>query len=438
MSPRRNYNDGQEIIYQDLDAETSVLELELYDRVIHELLQRVDSGFFSTSFQTTFVSSTSVSVANGLGMQLDNTQVDPEPLHRLIYQATSSTQNIVAPDTVHDRIDLICVKSARVASATDSRNYKDPVSLAISTQSFTVETDWSSTISVVTGTPGISPAVPSLPSGYLLLAQVYVHAVSGIASQSDITDERSLLPIAGNSIINTIGFNRAPVSTTEALAAILSSFDGYLTNGYQHYTDYDNLNADPSQPGTGKDRFYIKNGLAYLRNSAGTVTPIGSGGGGGGGANWVAAPGTAPLQANENGELVWLFDAVDAGAQFLNLFVKVPASYISGRPINLYIGEYSPSASGTILLSSIAYLIRQNLDAVTSIANSQVSGNSALTNSVASQYRLVELPLTNSTGMINGFNASPGDLILVVLQRGTDTDTNSIRFIPSATEITFI
>ena len=131
------------------------------------------------------------------------------------------------------------------------------------------------------------------------------------------------------------------------------------------------------------------------------------------------------------------YSALDAGTQKLTLFVKVPDTYVPGKQIILNIGIYSPSASGTILLQSVSYLVRQNLDAITTLANALGSGNTALTNTVANQYRKAVLPLTSSIGQINGFAVNPGDLLKVVLSRGTDTDTADIRFVPSITEVKF-
>lgn len=437
MSPRRQYNDGQEIIFEDLDSTTPALERELYDRVLYRLLQGVDEGFFADSFKVSFVGATTVSVADGLGIQLDNTQVDPEPIHRLIYKANAANQTLTSPDSVNDRIDLVCVKSVRVVTATDMRNFKDAITSLVTESSFDVETDWSSSILIVTGTPGITPSAPALPSGYLELAQVYVHAVTGVADQSDITDERAILPIAGEALINTTGYNRAPIGISTPLNSILASFDAYLKQGYQNYTDYDDLVSDPSAPGSNKQRVYIKGGVAFLQDSSGGKTPLGSGGGGGGGANWNADGATSPLQDTDNGEKVWLFDTADRGTQKLTLFIKVPQTYIAGRQISLFIGQYSPSTSNTQLLKTTAYLIRKNQDAVGSTTNSRVSTNTSLTNTVANQYRQATCDLTDSIGKINSFSVSPGDLIRVDLVRGSDTDSADIRFIPSSTEVKF-
>jgi hypothetical protein len=159
------------------------------------------------------------------------------------------------------------------------------------------------------------------------------------------------------------------------------------------------------------------------------------GAGGVAGATWRGAAGTSPVETEENGEKVWLFEA--GGASKLTLFLKVPQSYIAGKQISIYIAEYSPSAANTQLLSSTSYLIRRNTDAVDSVANSRASTNVALVNTVANQYRQATLDVTTADGKINAVAVSAGDLIRVDLSRGADTDAADVRFIPSATEIKF-
>lgn len=70
-------------------------------------------------------------------------------------------------------------------------------------------------------------------------------------------------------------------------------------------------------------------------------------------------------------------------------------------------------------------------------AAAHASTNSAITNTVANQYREVLLDLTDGSGLVGGFGVTPGDLLKVALTRGSDTDTDDIRFLPNATEPTF-
>lgn len=181
--------------------------------------------------------------------------------------------------------------------------------------------------------------------------------------------------------------------------------------------------------------FATDEGVLYIDDGADLI-PVGSGSGGGGGSiNWHADNANAPVQDTEFNEKVFKFES--GLGQEIYTYIKVPQSYAAGAPITMYITQYSPASSGTQKLQSTAYLIRKNTDAIDSTTNSRASTNSALTNTVAKQYREAALDLTDSSGEINGVAVAPGDLIKVVLTRGSDTDTDEIRFVSDATEVTF-
>ena len=159
----------------------------------------------------------------------------------------------------------------------------------------------------------------------------------------------------------------------------------------------------------------------------------GSGGGGGGNAIWYAPGLFAPVQVEENNQNIYLFPA--GGDARLVIFLKIPAGYTAGVQALNVISFYSPSASGTVAMKSITYLIRAGVDAVTSTANSYTSTNAALTNTLANMLRSVSLDLTNGSGQINSLSPSAGDILRIELYRNTDTDTADVRLIPGATQV---
>lgn len=169
--------------------------------------------------------------------------------------------------------------------------------------------------------------------------------------------------------------------------------------------------------------------LVIIQNGGGSA----GGGGGGAGFTWNEPDGDAPIKSEENGELVYLFEP--GSANRLVASVKVPESHLAGSAINIKAALYSPSTSNTILLGSVSTLIRKDTDAVSSTTNQHTSTNTALTNTVADQYRETTIDLTDGSGQINGITVLGGDLIRVELSRGSDTDTDDIRFLPSATEV---
>ena len=437
--PRRNFNDGQEITYEDLNSISSALERSVYDRLMYHLMGQTDDAFMNDSFLTEYATATSVTIRPGVGFQLDATQTSPEPDRRLVYLDASSNQTIGSPHASLDRIDIVSVKAAITDEINASRKYKDAITEVVSDQSLVVQKDWEADIVITAGTPAGSPAAPSVPTGYIKIAELYMTAVTGMAGAGAVTDSRTLMPIAGDTIIDTLTYDRLTASATSKLSDLLAEIDGFLKNGYQEYTDFDDLSADPDAPDALSDkiRVYVKGAVLYGRAQlpGGAITPLGGGGGGGGGAIWNGPEGFVPLEAEENGEKVWTFP--NAGTQKLVIFMKVPESFITGRQISMFVAMYSPATANTILMRTTTYLIRENLDAVSSVANSHTSTNTALTNTVADQYRKVELDISDGSGQINAFAVDAGDLLRIEISRQTDTDTEDIRFIPSATEMKY-
>lgn len=192
----QNFNDGQEVIYQDLNKISSRMERLIFDKVIYELIGRSNQGFFQDSFIVTRVSNTEVNVKAGLGFQY-TIGSSPEPDMRPLALDANSSQIIAAANPTDDRIDLIVVKAELVDGVSESRKFKDAFTDQISTQSMVVEKIWGSSFVIVAGTPAGVPVAPAVPAGYVLLCEILVEAANGIVSASNITDKRVLLPLAG-------------------------------------------------------------------------------------------------------------------------------------------------------------------------------------------------------------------------------------------------
>lgn len=434
--PNRKFNDGQEITFADFNAIPLALSREIYDRVIREMVGRTDNAFFSDSLKVSYSSPTQVNVAAGLGFQFDAAQVSPEPTRRPVYLAAITAVNLTTPDGTNPRIDSICVKADRAAELTGNRKYKDPGTGVVSLQSFTLQEDWMSTLLAVAGTPAGSPVAPATPAGYIKLAQCTIPAVVGMSGSGNVTDFRTLMPVGATAAINTLAFTRLTAGAAVSITQLLTDTDTLLRYGANEYNDLTDLGADPASPAATKQRLYLKNGTMYLKSSGGVLTPVGSGSGGGSGADWWPTAGLAPVDTEEYGNQVFKF-APGNLIESLTLWLKVPSGYIAGRPLEMRIGQYSPSASNTQLLRAVTTLIRKGVDAVSSTTNQYTSTNAALTNTVTDQLRETILDLSTSLGAINAVAIAPGDMIKVVLSRVTDTDTADVRFIPSATEVKF-
>jgi hypothetical protein len=432
---RRFWEDGVEIVLEDLNSISSAIERTFFDRIIYELIHRKTDVFFDDSFSVVYSGPTGVNVKKGVGFMEDSSQTSPEPEQRLLYRNADVSKTLSAPDATNDRIDLLVVKAALATELSGSRKFKDAISGTVSTQTKVLQKDWEAEIEVTEGTPAASPVAPAVPAGYVKLAECYVHAVSGMASQTDITDSRTTAPLGADTEIDSTGYSRLTAGSDTLLSTLLSEIDALLKNGYFEYFDLDELGGHPANPAASKRRLYFYNNLLYQKDSGGTATPIGSGGGGGGGLILTEPDGLAPLKEEEYG--VDVFKFTDGGGEELHVYMKVPESYIAGTQIKLFFGSYSPSAANTFLMQLNAGLIRVNNDAIDSPAASRDSTNTALTNTVAKQYRKIECDVTDANGQIGGFSAQAGDMLLIKIKRGSGTDTDDVRFLPSSLEPKF-
>lgn len=195
---RQNFNDGQEILFSDLNTISSRIEKLMYDRVFLELLQRKKNSFFGDSFKVIFTGATAATVKKGIGFQEDLTVVQAEPVQRPLFRAADVNINFAAPDSSDDRIDIVVVKHSLVDGVTGSRKFKDNSTQVITNETLVLEKDWEAIINVITGTPAGSPVAPSVPAGFLKVGTALITASVGMANQSNITDNRSLLPFASS------------------------------------------------------------------------------------------------------------------------------------------------------------------------------------------------------------------------------------------------
>jgi hypothetical protein len=163
---------------------------------------------------------------------------------------------------------------------------------------------------------------------------------------------------------------------------------------------------------------------------------VSGGGAGGTSLRWVEDV-SAPSPADEFFNLCYFF--VAAQTQYLFSLLKVPTSYVAGSPIKLKLPIYSPDSTGTILVTSLATLIRNGTDAFGSTTNQRTSTNTAITLSggTVNVPQTEVLDLTDSTGKINSVAVSAGDYILIQLNRGSDTGLSDVRSPVYGSEVTF-
>ena len=201
---------------------------------------------------------------------------------------------------------------------------------------------------------------------------------------------------------------------------------------------WDDQASTPTAPSAGFFKEYYKtDGRKYVLNSAG-LESLAGGGAGGASVRW-SADALAPLYLFENETELYEFE--DGLDQFLYTTVRVPANYSPGTPIRIRAQFHSSGTSGTILMQTLATLVRQGTDAISSTTNQRTSTNTAVTLSGGSANvpQEVVFDLTSTTGQINGVAVQPNHLIKVRLTRNTasDTSTASSKFHFAACEPTF-
>lgn len=230
------FNEGQEIVRDDFNKISSSRQREFYDRILYEILQRTTDGFFEGSCLVSYVDPTTVSVAAGLGIQDDLSQVSPEPTKRPIYVAEDAELEISESHATLDRIDIVSIKSALVTTLTESRRYKATVESVVTNQTFDTEKDWEADIVITEGTPDSSPVAPSTPSGYIKIATLAVTAVTGLSGSGAVTDNRMLLALGPTLKIDTSNFVSVPTQATDTkLSTVLSELDARSGAAYASY-----------------------------------------------------------------------------------------------------------------------------------------------------------------------------------------------------------
>lgn len=110
----------------------------------------------------------------------------------LTYQlAQDELQTTVgANSSGNPRIDALCVKLSLVAADSQTRDFEDATTHALTSATFNKRNEVSLAISLVPGTPGASPVAPAIPSGYCLYAYVYVPNGAGVLTHDQVWDQR--------------------------------------------------------------------------------------------------------------------------------------------------------------------------------------------------------------------------------------------------------
>lgn len=296
----------------------------------------------------------------------------------------------------------------------------------------------SSNITLSTADP-TNPRIDRIEVGYTATDGASVVDVNNVPRVLDIQYIPALAKLTGT----PAGSPTAPAATGSKVSLALVSVAATQTVLIQgNISQIEDAGFDASSIWLGNKNYQIRanqalNSIQFNLNGAGWQS-LGSGGGGGGGANWQGVAGLAPTEDYEYDEKVWKF--AQGGLQAITLWVKVPSSYLPGSPITLKMSGYSPGSSNNYKIQSLATLIRNGTDAITSTTNQKTVNSGDVLLTLANKLTQVSYALTETNGLINAVNVAAGDIIKVQLSRiaptGTE-DTNDVRLIPSTTEVLF-
>lgn len=217
-------NQFEKIGSTDINNAQLALYQCLQDQIFYTALGSPSQGVLGSSFICSYVSALAASLAAGVGFYYDSSQTGYTPKFRMMYSSSAIAVTFTAAST-QDRIDVVCLAPNFAVTSTASRYIKTGGTGPITATTINKGLADSYTLEVVKGTPGGSPSAPSVPSGYIPIAQAYIHATSGMASGSDITDTRS--PLNFTFAVSNSGHN---IATGTSVQTQLDELDAYLGN----------------------------------------------------------------------------------------------------------------------------------------------------------------------------------------------------------------
>jgi hypothetical protein len=235
-----------------------------------------ETGFIGNSFRcVASTTSREVVVQKGLGFINTSTAYDEDDISGIAGVNAGSYAPVVCqpddPDAAGisllvtdlgaglDRIDVVCVKSPNEPTDVENIGLLNPTSSTFSFQpkptqftenafdTSTVNSPLGAGVRVITGTASAgTPTVPTIPSGYLEIARIYVPDGSGNLANSDIEDRRPvLIPHGGRAM--TLEFDaRLDGSTVQGFdfgnngvhAVVRSVYETPPSSGYKYFEVY--------------------------------------------------------------------------------------------------------------------------------------------------------------------------------------------------------
>lgn len=157
----RKFNDGQEILHEDLSAISTSLMKEVYGNFLFNLSGQVMSGFLDDSFKIIERDERTLQLKAGFGAL----NGDKKPFFAI------ENPTIEIPEAEFERRDILVVRPKRVTAVLDYRNFKPVDSDAFEQVEFVLEEDQGFDLEVILGEENAED-FPDVPAGCLLIAEL--------------------------------------------------------------------------------------------------------------------------------------------------------------------------------------------------------------------------------------------------------------------------
>lgn len=170
---------------------------------------------------------------------------------------------------------------------------------------------------------------------------------------------------------------------------------------------------------------------------------LGGGGGGGGSFKWYSPRGIGPIIEEESEQEIYLFSEVFSSGgtgQYLTGNMKMTNAFTTFTTAQgfLHFKCYTPATTGRYKFELTTTLIKDGVDAFSSIVNQNVTSVEITIAATSNLDTIISLAYTGATGLINGQTVTANDTLKFRLRRiaaSTTEDANDIRLVPASTEI---
>jgi len=196
--PIVNYNDGEDLLYSDLNLMQSMQQALFLDQFLGRQMQVAPSSLKPSSGNC-YAQGGNIKVSSGMVVTNDegfiftcapdsnygDIQLGPE-VKAYALKSGELSFTVPAAHASQDRVDFICVKIQSATGDSQTRDFEDASTHALSSQTFNKKVYTTLATQYVQGstfTAGGTPSFPSVPAGYTLWAGVYVtHSMSSVAN----------------------------------------------------------------------------------------------------------------------------------------------------------------------------------------------------------------------------------------------------------------